>query len=58
MSTNLILCILAIVVSIVVGWKLKFNTGIIAMLFALVTALWDLKLTQSLATGQQQLYST
>ena len=36
MSTNLILCILAIVVSIVVGWKLKFNTGIIAMLFAFV----------------------
>ena len=27
----LTLCILAIIVSIVIGWKFKFNTGIIAM---------------------------
>ena len=30
------LCILAIVISILVGWKYKLNTGIIAMGFAFV----------------------
>ena len=30
----LTLCILAIIVSIAIGWKFKFNTGIIAMGFA------------------------
>lgn len=31
---TLAICILAIVVAILVGWKFKFNTGIIAMVFA------------------------
>lgn len=33
---NLFLCIAAIVISIFLGWKFKFNTGIIAMVFAFV----------------------
>lgn len=36
MSLPLILCLLAIIVSIVVGYKFKFNTGVIAMAFAFV----------------------
>ena len=30
------LCLIAIVVSIFVGWKFKFNTGIIALAFAFI----------------------
>ena len=36
MSTALILCLLAIIVSIVVGYKFKFNTGVIALAFAFI----------------------
>ena len=34
------LCIIAIVVSIFVGWKFKFNTGIIAMSFAFIIGIF------------------
>ena len=38
----LTLCILAIIVSIVIGWKFKFNTGIIAMGFAFLLGFFGL----------------
>ena len=36
MNINLILCLVAIIASIVIGYKFKFNTGVIAMAFAFV----------------------
>ena len=36
MNLNLALCIIAIIVSIIIGYKFKFNTGIIALGFAFV----------------------
>ena len=36
MSLPLILCLLAIVASIVIGYKFKFNTGVIALAFAFI----------------------
>ena len=38
----LTLCILAIIVSIAIGWKFKFNTGIIAMGFAFLLGFFGL----------------
>lgn len=36
MSLELILCLAAIIISIVIGYKFKFNTGVIALAFAFI----------------------
>lgn len=36
MSLNLILCLVAIIAAIVIGYKFKFNTGVIALAFAFI----------------------
>lgn len=41
------LCIIAIVISIVVGWKFKMNTGIIAMVFAFVIGICFMDMSAS-----------
>lgn len=41
----LALCILAIIISIIVGWKWKFNTGIIALAFAFLIGFFGLGLS-------------
>lgn len=33
---NLFLCVAAIVIAIIVGWKFKINTGVIALAFAFI----------------------
>ena len=51
------LCILAIVISILVGWKYKLNTGIIAMGFAFVIGICVMGMKAS-TSGRQPLYFT
>lgn len=45
------LCIIAIVVSIFVGWKFKFNTGIIAMAFAFLIGIFVMGMKASQVIG-------
>ena len=45
------LCIIAIVVSIFVGWKFKFNTGIIAMSFAFIIGIFVMNMKASQVIG-------
>lgn len=47
----LYLCLLAIVVSIVLGWKFKFNTGILAMGFAFIIGCFVMGLKVSAIIG-------
>lgn len=45
------LCIIAIVISILVGWKFKFNTGIIAICFAFVIGICGMGMKASQIIG-------